>query len=339
MGKALFYKKPKKDFIQCLACYHFCLIEKGGRGFCGVRKNHNGKLKLLVKNKPIAINIDPIEKKPLFHFSPGEKAFSLGTLGCNFSCEFCQNWDISQEPKNKDEKSIYWGENWPPKKIIDYCQKNDLKVIAYTYNEPTIWVEYALEIMKRAKKKKIKNVWVSNGFMSEKTIKEMAPYLDAINIDLKSFSDEFYQKICQGKLTPVKENIRKIYQLGIWVEITTLIIPGLNDSENEIKEIANFLKSISPNIVWHLSAFYPAYKMLDHKITPTEILFKAYQIGKEAGLKYIYTGNIPNLETESTYCPNCQKMVIQRLGIQLIENKLIKNKCPFCGYKIEGIFE
>jgi pyruvate formate lyase activating enzyme len=339
MAKMNFYKNPKKDFIQCLACYNFCLIRNQERGLCGVRKNNNSKLKLLVKNKPIAINIDPIEKKPLFHFLPGEKAFSLGTLGCNFSCQFCQNWDISQFPKNQKENNIYWGDKWPSSKIINYCLKNNIKIIAYTYNEPTIWVEYALEIMKKAKKKGIKNVWVSNGFMSEYVLKEIAPYLDAINIDLKSFSEDFYQKICQGKLSPVKENIKRIFQLGIWEEITTLIIPNLNDSEEELEAIANFLKDISPDIVWHISAFYPAYQMFDKKPTSLETLLKAYNIGKKTGLHYVYTGNILNLETESTFCPKCGNLVIQRLGIQLIENKLIKNKCPYCGHQIPGIFD
>ena len=339
MAKMNFYKNPKKDFIQCLACYNFCLIRNQERGLCGVRKNNNSKLKLLVKNKPIAINIDPIEKKPLFHFLPGEKAFSLGTLGCNFSCQFCQNWDISQFPKNQKENNIYWGDKWPSSKIINYCLKNNIKIIAYTYNEPTIWVEYALEIMKKAKKKGIKNVWVSNGFMSEYTLKAVAPYLDAINIDLKSFSEDFYQNICQGKLLPVKENIKKVFQLGIWEEITTLIIPNLNDTEEELEAIANFLKDISPDIVWHISAFYPAYQMFDKKPTSLETLLKAYNIGKKTGLHYVYTGNVLNLETESTFCPKCGNLVIQRLGIQLIENKLIKNKCPYCGHQIPGIFD
>jgi pyruvate formate lyase activating enzyme len=341
MPSKKFYQlvKAKEKSIICLACNHHCLIENQKTGKCGVRKNNNGQLNLLVDNKLIAFNNDPIEKKPLFHFLPGEKSFSISTLGCNFSCDFCQNWDISQTPKEQKEEDIYWGEKWPPQKIIDYCLKNKIKIIAYTYNEPTIWIEYALEIMKLAKKEKIKNVWVSNGYFSDFTLKAIAPYLDAVNIDFKSFSEEFYQNICDAHLEPVKNNIKKVFELGIWEEITTLIIPRLNDSDEELLAMAQFLKDISKDLVWHISAFYPAYKMINTKPTPVETILRAYNLGKKVGLNYVYTGNILNADSESTYCPNCQKMIIQRMGIQLIENKLQKNQCPYCGYQIAGVFD
>ena len=330
------YRKLNNDAIQCLACNNYCVIPNGKIGICGVRQNENGKLKLLVDNKAVAVNLDPIEKKPLFHFFPGSIAFSLGTFGCNFGCEFCQNWDISQAPK---ETTIeFWGEDWPPEKIISYCQKHNISVIAYTYNEPTIWAEYALAIMKLAHKNKIKNVWVSNGYMSKETLKLIAPYLDVINVDLKSFREEFYQKVVHAHIEPVKENIKKIWEMGIWEEITTLIIPGFNDSENELKEIAQFLVTISPDLPWHISAFYPNYKMLDVPSTPKETILKAYHIGKEAGLKYVYTGNIPDSNYESTYCPNCGFKLIERWGIEMIENNLLGDKCPKCGTKIAGRF-
>jgi len=330
------YRKLNNDTIQCLACNNYCVIPNGKTGICGVRQNENGKLKLLVDNKAVAVNLDPIEKKPLFHFFPGSIAFSLGTFGCNFGCEFCQNWDISQAPK---ETTIeFWGEDWPPEKIINYCQKHNISVIAYTYNEPTIWTEYALAIMKLAHKNKIKNVWVSNGYMSKETLKLIAPYLDAINVDLKSFREEFYQKVVHAHIEPVKENIKKIWEMGIWEEVTTLIIPGFNDSENELKEIAQFLVTISPDLPWHISAFYPNYKMLDVPLTPKETLLKAYHIGKDAGLKYVYTGNIPDSNYESTYCPNCGFKLIERWGIEMIENNLLGDKCPKCGTKIAGRF-
>ena len=330
------YRKLNNDTIQCLACNNYCVISNGKTGICGVRQNENGKLKLLVDNKAVAVNLDPIEKKPLFHFFPGSIAFSLGTFGCNFGCEFCQNWDISQAPK---ETTIeFWGEDWPPEKIISYCQKYNISVIAYTYNEPTIWTEYALAIMKLAHKNKIKNVWVSNGYMSKETLKLIAPYLDAINVDLKSFREEFYQKVVHAHIEPVKENIKKIWEIGIWEEITTLIIPSFNDSENELKEIAQFLVTISPDLPWHISAFYPNYKMLDVPPTPKETLIKAYHIGKDAGLKYVYTGNIPDSNYESTYCPNCGFKLIERWGIEMIENNLLGDKCPKCGTKIAGRF-
>jgi len=335
------FKKLPNNQIQCLACNNYCVIPNGKTGICGVRQNNNGELKLLVNNKAAAINLDPIEKKPLFHFYPGSVAFSLGTLGCNFGCEFCQNWDISQAPKIQDTKyqiqdTNYWGEDWPPEKIVNYCQENNIPIIAYTYNEPTVWTEYALATMKLAKKAKIKNVWVSNGYFSDQTLKLITPYLDAINIDLKSFREDFYQNIVHAHLEPVKENIIKVWQLGIWEEVTTLIIPELNDSEKELKEIARFLVKISSDLPWHISAFYPAYKMLKTPPTPQKTLIKAYNIGKKAGLKYVYTGNIPDNNYESTYCPKCGAKLIERWGIGINKNMLYHGKCPNCNTKIEG---
>jgi len=335
------YKIFKNNTIQCLACNNYCVIPNGKTGICGVRQNNNGELRLLVNNKAIAVNLDPVEKKPLFHFLPGQAAFSLGTLGCNFACEFCQNWQISQAPKIQNtvyriQNTDFYGEDWPPEKIVNYCKENNISIIAYTYNEPTIWTEYAFDTMKLAKKEGIKNIWVSNGFMSEKTLNLIAPYLDAINIDLKSFSENFYQKICKGRLKPVKENIKKIWKMGIWEEITTLIIPGLNDSPKELNQIAKFLRNISQDLPWHISAFYPCYKMLNRLPTPEQRLVTAYKIGKKAGLKYVYTGNIPDSQYESTFCPKCNALLIKRWGVKCLENNLKDGKCPKCNAKIEG---
>ena len=343
MKSSNLYKISSDKAIQCMACHNYCIISNGKTGICGVRRNDNGKLKLLVENKAIAVNLDPIEKKPLFHFLPGTTAFSLGTLGCNFGCEFCQNWDISQKFKNqkskiKIENNVWYGEEWKPEKIVHYCQENNIPIIAYTYNEPTVWTEYALAIMKLAQKAKIKNVWVSNGYMSKETLELITPYLDAINVDLKSFREEFYQKIVHAHLAPVKENIKKIWKLGIWEEITTLVIPGLNDSEEELQEIAQFLVKISPDLPWHISAFYPAYKMLTTPPTSQNTLIKAYEIGKKAGLKYVYTGNIPDNNYKSTYCPKCGTKIIERWGIEMVSNNLKEGKCPKCGTKIAGRF-
>jgi len=334
MKKAILYEKLKDNKVRCAACYHHCLISDKKTGICGVRQNIDGDLYLLVYGRAISVNIDPIEKKPLFHFLPGQKAFSLGTMGCNFACDFCQNWEISQIPRNLD--LIHTGEEWEPKKIVKYCKDNKIPIIAYTYNEPSIWAEYALNTMKLAKKEGIKNIWVSNGFMSEKTLNLIAPYLNAINIDLKSFSNNFYQKICKGQLKPVEENIKKIWKMGIWEEVTTLIIPGLNDSEKELKQIAKFLVKISKDIPWHISAFYPCYKMLDIIPTPEETLISAYKIGKKAGLNYVYTGNIPNSNYESTFCPKCNTLVVERWGMEVLENNLKNGKCPKCKTKIQG---
>ncbi len=334
MKKAILYEKLKDNKVQCLACHNQCLISNGKTGICGVRQNMDGDLYLLVYGKAISVNIDPIEKKPLFHFLPGQKAFSLGTVGCNFACDFCQNWEISQIPRNLD--LMHTGEEWEPKKIVKYCKDNKIPIIAYTYNEPTVWIEYALDTMKLAQKEGIKNIWVSNGFMTEKALNLIMPYLDAINIDLKSFSEDFYQKICKGQLNPVKENIQKIWKMGIWIEVTTLIIPGLNDSRKELEQIARFLVKISKNIPWHISAFYPCYKMLDRPSTPEETLISAYKIGKKAGLKYVYTGNIPNSNYESTFCPKCNVLVIERWEMEVLENNLENGKCPKCKTIIQG---
>lgn len=337
MKKAILYEKLKDNKVRCLTCHNQCFISDKGIGICGIRQNIDGDLYLLVYGKAISVNIDPIEKKPLFHFLPGQKAFSLGTLGCNFSCDFCQNWEISQAPKNQDIN--YWGDEWSPEKIVKYCKDNKIFIIAYTYNEPTVWIEYALDTMKLAKKEGIKNIWVSNGFMTEKALNLIAPYLDAINIDLKSFSEDFYQKICKGRLGLVKKNIKKIWKIGIWIEVTTLIIPGFNDSTKELKQIAKFLIGISKDLPWHISAFYPCYKMLTQAPTSQEILINACEIGKKAGLRYVYTGNIPNSDYESTYCPKCNSLIIERWGMEVLENDLKNGKCPKCNAKIKGIWK
>ena len=342
MSKVKLFKQLKEGKIQCLACNNYCIIPNGKTGICGIRQNNNGELKLLVNNKAIAVNLDPVEKKPLFHFLPGSTAFSLGTFGCNFACEFCQNWDISQTIKIPAcagrQNTNSWGEDWPPEKIVNYCKENHISIIAYTYNEPTVWTEYALATMQLAKKAKIKNIWVSNGYMSKETLHLITPYLDAVNVDLKSFCEEFYQKIIHAHLEPVKENIKKIWQKGIWEEVTTLIIPGFNDSDQELKQIAQFLVKISPDLPWHISAFYPTYKMLATPPTSQKSLIKAYQIGKQAGLKYVYTGNIPDENYESTYCPKCGIKIIERCGIEMKQNNLKDGKCPKCGEKIAGKF-
>ena len=339
MKESKLYKKLKNKAVQCLACNHKCVIPEGGTGICGVRKNINGKLYSLVYAKPIAVNIDPIEKKPLFHFLPGTPIFSIGTLGCNFLCKFCQNWDISQirgEAAIKTEKSANL---LSPKEIIAYCKEKNIPSIAYTYNEPTVFIDYAHQTMKLAKKEGLKNVWVSNGYFSDEAIKLVSPYLDAINIDLKSFSEKFYREIVGAKLEPVKENIKKIHKLGIWLEVTTLIIPGYNDSEEELSKIAKFIKKISPDIPWHISAFYPAFKMKNVPPTPKKALVKAYQIGREAGLNYVYAGNMPDSKYESTYCPKCGKLLIERYGFEILGNYLEGDKCPNCGFKVAGIFK
>lgn len=340
MKKAILFKKLKNNIVQCTACAHYCCIKPDNTGVCGIRKNIAGQLFLLVYGRTAAVNIDPIEKKPLFHFLPGTQIFSLGTVGCNFGCDFCQNWDISQITKGRRQiDAEQWGQDWPTEKIVNYCIENQIPSIAYTYNEPTIFAEYAYDVMRLAAKCGIKNVFVSNGYSSTETYKLITPYLDAINIDLKSFKPEYYQKICKANIKPVLQNIKKIFDLGIWLEVTTLIVPGKNDSEQEIKQIAEFLAGIDVNIPWHISRFFPQYKMTDAPPTPISALKRAYKIGKAAGLRYVYVGNCPSQNLESTYCPKCKEIVIERSGY-LVSCPRIKNShCAHCGYGIRGVWE
>jgi pyruvate formate lyase activating enzyme len=284
---------------------------------------------------------------------PGTKIFSLGTIGCNFRCSFCQNWDISQAPaiikkEMPDEKSqieriksiISQSEEWSPERIVNYCLENKIPSIAYTYNEPAIFFEYAYDTAKLAHKNGIKNVYVSNGYESKENLEKFHKYMDAINIDIKGYTEEFYSQICGAKLKPVLENVKRCHKLGIWTEITTLLIPGENDSDKEIFGIAEFIKSISPDIPWHVTAFYPNYKMTGVPPTPPDTLLRAYNIGMKAGLKYVYTGNIPGLEGENTRCPKCHSELVKRYGLEC-ESCIIEKegRCPKCKEIIEGIWK
>lgn len=290
MKKAVLFKKLANGFVQCTACNHYCKIAQDKTGICGVRKNVKGILYLLVYGKACAFNIDPIEKKPLYHFMPGTEILSFGTVGCNFRCDFCQNWDISQA--SKPPANQIFGHNLPPKKIVEYAVDNKIPSIAYTYNEPAVFFEYAFDTAKLAKKSELKNVYVSNGYESSEAREKIAPYLDAINIDLKSYDEKFYQKYCGAHLKPVLENIIQFHKLGIHLEITTLIIPKKNDSKSNLLKIAKFIASVDKKISWHISRFFPAYKMLDVEITPESTLKYAQVIGKKAGLEYVYIGNV-----------------------------------------------
>jgi len=279
-------KEESNEKIRCLACSHQCLISEGKTGICGVRKNIKGKLSLLVYGRLCAVHVDPIEKKPLYHFMPGTKTFSVGTVGCNFHCTFCQNWAISQS----SEKGEFFGYNYEPKDVINSALKNNCQSISYTYNEPTIFIEFVKDCATLAKKKGLKNVMVTNGFMSEECFEYIKSEIDAMNIDLKG-NDEFYKKICGARLKPVLDTIKRADKARIHVELTTLIIPGENDSDKDFEKIAKFIASVNKNIAWHISRFFPMYKMLDKPITPIETLERAYKIGKKY-LKNVHMGNI-----------------------------------------------
>lgn len=331
-------KKLSDKKVQCQTCAHYCLISENQKGICGVRKNIDGKLYSLVYGKLCAINIDPIEKKPFFHFLPGSKSLSIATVGCNFRCDNCQNYDISQTPKTKN---LIFGEDLSPEEIVELALKSKLPSISYTYTEPTVFLEYALDIMKIAKKKGLKNAWVTNGFMSKEAFDLIWPYLDAANVDLKSFSDEFYQKHCGGKLKPILDTLVRMKKKKIWVEITTLVIPTLSDDLGTFKKIAEFIKEkLGSETPWHATQFCGAisWKLQNLPDTPLETLKKAYEIGKKAGLKYVYTGNIPGVSSEDTFCPKCNTLVINRTGY--IIQRFDKNgNCPKCGQDLNLIIK
>lgn len=341
MHQATLYNKLKHKTVKCTACSHYCTIAPDKTGVCGVRKNIDGDLFLLVYGWPVAVNIDPIEKKPLYHFLPGTRIFSLGTVGCNFACEFCQNWDISQTTKSNsqfDWESV--SSTWAPEQIVEYCLKREIPSIAYTYNEPTIFAEYAYDTAKLAHAAGIKNVFVSNGYGSAECYALMEGLLDAANIDLKSFNPEYYTRVCHANIKPVLENIKRLYKMGIWIELTTLVVPGQNDALDEFKQIAEFIAKIDPDIPWHISRFFPQYKMSRTMATPVETLRQAQAIGRKAGLKYVYIGNCPNCQNESTVCSECRKTVIKRENYQIGQiNITASGMCKFCEKNIKGIWK
>ncbi|MEM3526785.1 MAG: AmmeMemoRadiSam system radical SAM enzyme, partial [Candidatus Bathyarchaeia archaeon] len=326
--EAMFYTPIEGSKVKCELCNHYCTILDGKTGICGVRINEAGRLYSMVYGKAAATGIDPVEKKPLYHFHPGSSTYSISTVGCNFKCRNCQNYEISQMPR--DHNRIF-GEDLPPEEVVDAAKRYRCESISYTYTEPTIFYEYAYETARIASREGLKNIFVTNGYISEDALKTIKPYLHAANIDLKSFSDSFYRENCGARLQPVLDNIRLHRELGIWVEVTTLIIPTMNDSEDELRSIAGFIKSVGEEIPWHVSQFYPMYRLLDLPRTPISTLKKARRIGLEAGLRYVYVGNVPGDEGENTYCYNCGERLIRRFGYEILENKIADSKCPKCG--------
>jgi pyruvate formate lyase activating enzyme len=287
-----------------------------------------------VYEKAISESADPIEKKPLFHFQPGSRSFSIATAGCNFKCLHCQNNSISQMPR--DQKYIA-GNELQPSRIVTLAKEYNCTSISYTYTEPTIYFEYAYDTSKIAKEEGLANVFVTNGYITPEPLKTIQPYLDGANIDLKSFSDEFYRKVCGAKLQPVLDSITLYHQLGIWIEITTLIIPNYNDSDQELRDIAKFIKNIDEKIPWHITAYYPTYRLTDQPRTSVATLRKAREIGLKEGLRYVYEGNVPGEGGENTFCYNCNNLLIQRLGFSIVENNIKDSKCPNCQAVIDGV--
>jgi pyruvate formate lyase activating enzyme len=335
MKEAMVYERLEGTDVRCHLCGHNCLIHNGQRGICAVRENRDGVLYSLVYGKVISMNIDPIEKKPLYHFLPGSTSLSIAAAGCNFRCKHCQNYEISQYPRER--KCSIPGRDMTPKDIVNAAIQNNCESISYTYTEPTIFFEFAYDCVKIAREKGIKNIFVSNGYTGEEAVRLIAPYLDANNIDLKG-GDKFYREICGARLNPVKETIKLMKKLGVWVEVTTLIIPDLNDSDQDITDIAEFIRQVDPSIPWHISQFYPTYLIKDKPRTPVKTLKRARDIGIKTGLKYIYMGNVPGVG-EDTTCPSCKEILINRYGYTINSNKVKDGKCPNCGSVIEGIWQ
>ena len=358
MREAMFYEPLTEGRVLCTLCALYCQIAAGRRGACGVRVNVDQTLYTLVYDKVVARHVDPIEKKPFFHFRPGSHAYSIATVGCNFRCLHCQNYEISQEPKQKQPLVVREaggehpdvlclslraadaripGEQVTPADIVRAAQRSGCSSIAYTYTEPTIFFELAYDTARLAAAEGLSNVFVTNGYITEEALAAIAPYLDAANVDLKSFDDAAHKRMTGARLQPVLDAIRAYKRLGIWVEVTTLVIPGHNDSETELRQIAEFVHGVDPNIPWHVTQFYPTYKLLDRGRTPVATLRRAREIGQAVGLAYVYEGNVPGEGGEHTHCHACRALVIERYGHQVLSNRLRDGRCPQCDAVIPGI--
>ncbi len=334
MKEAMLYEKLSDNKVRCNLCAHRCVITEGKKGVCLVRENRGGTLYTLVYGRTIAQHVDPVEKKPLFHFYPGTTAYSIATPGCNFRCRWCQNWDISQMPR---EQHFVMGEEASPEQVVVAAQRPGCRSIAYTYTEPTIFFEYAYDTACLAHEAGLANIYVTNGYMTEEMLETFQPYLDAANVDLKAFRDETYRKYVGARLQPVLDAMKVMKRLGIWLEVTTLVIPGINDDDGELKDAADFVADeLGVETPWHISRFFPAYKMADVPPTPLETLQRAREIGLEAGLRYVYVGNVPG--EANTVCHECGQMLIRRSGYRVPENHVQPDgRCPNCGTPVAGV--
>ena len=332
---ALLWESLGDRAVRCGLCAHRCRIAEGRRGACGVRENRGGELVTLVYGRLVARNVDPIEKKPLFHVAPGTLSYSIATAGCNLRCAHCQNYEISQVQR---EGGWLPGTFVPAEDVVQDAVATGCRSVAYTYTEPTVYFEYALDCMRLAKRRGLLNVFVTNGYMTPECLEATRGLLDAANVDLKAMSDAFYREVCGGHLEPVLETIQGMHEMGVWVEVTTLIIPGRNDREEELREIARFLASVDPEIPWHVTGFFPTYRMTDAPPTPTSTLVRAREIGLEAGLRYVYTGNRPGAGGEDTLCPGCGTAVVERRGFLVTARRLTpEGACAACGRRLAGL--
>lgn len=335
--EAMFYDKCAENKVRCGLCRFRCLIPDFGRGLCGVRENRDGTLYSLVYGKAVAEHVDPIEKKPLYHFLPQSRTYSIATAGCNFRCLHCQNYSISQPPT---ELARIPGFPLKPEEIVERAIDVGCKSISYTYTEPTIFYEYAYETAVLAAEAGLKNVFVTNGYITPEALEHIRPYLHAANIDLKGFSDKFYKEVVHAMLREVLDCIVDYKEKGIWIELTTLIIPNHNDSEEELAAVARFIaEKVGIDTPWHVTQFYPTYRLTDQPRTPVQTLRRARQIGLDAGLRYVYEGNVPGEGGEHTYCPGCLRLLMDRQGFFIRDMRLEKGKCPVCGFAVDGVWE
>jgi len=335
MHEAMFWEKREGGKVQCGLCRFRCLIADGHRGVCGVRENRGGTLYTLVYGRAVAEHVDPIEKKPLFHYRPGTTSYSVATAGCNFRCLHCQNYEISQLPPG----AAVPGFELPPQEIVRRALAAGCRSISYTYTEPTIFYEYAYDTAVPAHAAGLGNIFVSNGYITPEALERIAPVLDAANIDLKGFSEKFYREVTGATLQGVLDSLKVYRRLGIWLEVTTLVIPGHNDADAELQAIARFIaEELGPEVPWHVTAFYPTFKMRDRPPTPAATLRRARQIGLDAGLRYVYEGNIPGAGGENTLCPACKATVIERHGFRIGAVHLREGTCGSCGAPLDGIW-
>ena len=336
--EAYLYEALDGRKVKCHLCSHRCVIKDGRRGLCGVRENQAGRLHTLVYGKLIARHVDPIEKKPLFHFLPGTLSYSIATVGCNLRCRFCQNADIAQMPT--DHRGRIVGNTVSPQQVVDDAAKFGCRSIAYTYTEPTVFFEFAYDTAKMAHARGIRNVFVTNGYMSPEALDMINPYLDAANVDLKAFTDEYYKDLCAARLAHVQETLRRMKASGIFVEVTTLIVTDLNDNPAELQQLAEFIAhDLGAETPWHISRFHPTYKLTDRPATPLKTLARAREIGLQAGLKYVYTGNVPGHKGENTFCPGCGQQVIERWGFEVAALRIEDGVCAYCGEAIDGVWK
>lgn len=337
MREALLYDRLADGRTACRLCRHRCVIAEGARGLCGVRENRGGLLYTLVYGRLVAGRADPVEKKPLYHFLPGSLSYSVATVGCNFRCRFCQNADIAQLPA--DRQGAIVGEPVAPEAVVRAAEATGSASIAYTYTEPTVFFEFALDTARLARGRGLRNVFVTNGYMSAEAVATVAPVLDAANVDLKAFSPRFYKEVCGARLKGVLKTLKRLKEHGVFLEVTTLLVPGLNDGRAELEALAAFLVSdLGPATPWHISRFHPTYRMTDRPPTPVKSLHEAREIGRAAGLKYVYTGNVPGDPGENTVCPGCGRTVIERRGFSLGAVRLAEGRCERCGTALEGVW-